>query len=134
MAELILGEAGLFRLLGVLKLIRVLRLARIITYLRTDSSTKAALMLFKLIFYLLMYVHCWGCFWWMIVDRSELWIPIYDYTNSKNKTALFHGPIFNQYLSCLHAAMLVMTGNCIGPRTTLEILMGCLGLFSGQLI
>ena len=91
-------------------------------------------MLFKLIFYLLMYVHCWGCFWWMLVDRNELWIPIYDYSHADTQRSLFHGPISSQYMSSLHAAMLAMTGNCIGPRTTVEILMACLGLFSGQLI
>lgn len=134
LAELILGNAGLFRLLGVLKLIRVLRLHRIITYLRTDASTKAALMLFKLVFYLLMYVHCWGCFWWMLVARERRWIPIYDYDEIGLMRNLYSGAVLTQYSSSIHAAMLAMTGNCIGPRTTSEILMGSLGLFSGQLI
>lgn len=30
--------------------------------------------------------------------------------------------------------MLVMTGNCIGPRTSSEILMACLGFFMGAVI
>jgi hypothetical protein len=45
-ASIVLGEAGLFKMLGALKLVRVLRLGRIITYLRSNESTKAIMKLF----------------------------------------------------------------------------------------
>ena len=41
LAELILGEAKLFKLLGTLKLVRILRLKRIITYSRVGEQMKA---------------------------------------------------------------------------------------------
>lgn len=42
-AEIILGDAGLFKFLGALKLVRVMRLSKIITYLRSTEETKATL-------------------------------------------------------------------------------------------
>ena len=64
--ELILGKAGPLKVLGVLKLVRVLRLNRMITFLRVKTEIKAGLKLGMLIFYLIMYVHCFGCVWYMI--------------------------------------------------------------------
>jgi hypothetical protein len=82
-AELILGEAGIFKLLGALKLVRILRLARIMTYLRIREETKALLNLAKLLFYLIIYVHCFGCVWWMLVASADenkmMWVPLYHY-------------------------------------------------------
>lgn len=69
-AEVILGEAGLFKFLGALKLVRVLRLNRIIIYLRTTMEVKETLKLIQIIFYLIMYVHCFGCMWWLLVSDS----------------------------------------------------------------
>ena len=69
-AEVVLGEAGLFKFLGALKLVRVLRLNRIITYLRSTMEVKESLKLLQIIFYLIMYVHCFGCMWWLLVSDT----------------------------------------------------------------
>jgi hypothetical protein len=37
-------------------------------------------------------------------------------------------------LASLHGAMILMTGNDVGPRTTLEIILGSAGLFMGAVI
>ena len=63
-----------FKLLGGLKLIRVLRLNKIITYLRLAEETKALLKLMKLIFLLILYIHIFGCAWWLCVSDED-WIP-----------------------------------------------------------
>lgn len=57
-----------FKFFGALKLVRVLRLSKIITYLRSTEEFKAFLKLNKLIFFLVMYLHCFGCVWWIIVS------------------------------------------------------------------
>jgi len=59
-----------FQLLGVLKLMRVLRLSRIITYLNVKGDVKVSLKLSKLIYYLVMYLHCQGCTWYFIVKQQ----------------------------------------------------------------
>lgn len=57
-----------FKIFGGLKLVRVLRLSKIITYLRSTEEFKAFLKLNKLIFFLIIYLHCFGCVWWMFVS------------------------------------------------------------------
>ena len=58
-----------FKLLGSLKLIRILRLNKIITFLKTDEDSKAMLKLGKLVFMLILYLHIYGCCWWLIVKN-----------------------------------------------------------------
>lgn len=48
------------QLIGLLKLVRVLRLSRLITYLNLKSELKMSLKLAKLIFFLILYIHCLG--------------------------------------------------------------------------
>lgn len=49
-----------FKLFGLLKLIRVLRLSRIIMYMNLKDDVKMSLKLGKLIFFLVLYIHCQG--------------------------------------------------------------------------
>jgi len=51
------------KLFGLLKVVRVLRLGRIITYLNMKEDAKMTLQLIKLIFFLVLYVHCLACLW-----------------------------------------------------------------------
>lgn len=48
------------QLFGLLKLVRVLRLSRIITYMNVKDDVKMSLKLIKLVFFLVMYLHCLG--------------------------------------------------------------------------
>ena len=48
------------QLISLLKLVRVLRLNRIITYMNTRDDIKLSLKLIKLIFFLILYLHCFG--------------------------------------------------------------------------
>ena len=69
------SENATFKIFGALKLVRVLRLSKIIAYLRATEELKAFLKLIKLVFFLMIYMHCLACIWWMIVSREEFWIP-----------------------------------------------------------
>lgn len=50
----------IFQTFGLFKLIRVLRLSRLIVYLNLKDDIKMSLKLVKLIFFLVMYLHCWA--------------------------------------------------------------------------
>jgi hypothetical protein len=52
-----------------------------ITYLRNSEEMKAVINLGRLIFYLIIYVHCAGCLWWFVapIDHSRRWIPPQHY-------------------------------------------------------
>jgi Ion transport protein len=50
--------SGQLSLLSLLKLFRVLRLTKIIVYLNTSENIKHSLKIFKLLFFLVVYIHC----------------------------------------------------------------------------
>jgi hypothetical protein len=73
------GNSLTFQLFGLLKLVRILRLSRLITYMNLKNDVKMSLKLGKLIFFLVMYIHCVGCAWFFIAKQNENWIPPLDY-------------------------------------------------------
>jgi hypothetical protein len=52
-----------FGLFSLVKIIRVLRFTKVISFLNTTESVKLSLRLFKLIFYLIIYLHWQACAW-----------------------------------------------------------------------
>lgn len=56
---------------GVLKLGRILRLSKIIRFLRTTNDIKASLRIFKMVLFLMVYLHCYTCSWWVIVISKK---------------------------------------------------------------
>ncbi len=54
------GDSFILELFGLLKLVRILRLSRLITYMNLQDDVKMSLKLIKLIFFLVMYIHCIG--------------------------------------------------------------------------
>ena len=59
----------------MLKLMRVLRLSKIITYMNATDGVKLSLKLFKMLFFLILYVHCQACTWYWVVTFNKHWIP-----------------------------------------------------------
>ena len=96
---------------------RVLRLSKIITYLRVKETTKAALKLLKLIFFLMLYIHCFGCAWFLVVSADKKWVPPMNY-NDSDFYMVYKQNILYKYFVALHAAVLLLTGNDTGPRDT----------------
>jgi len=68
-----------FELLSLLKLIRILRLSKLITYMNIRNEVKSSLRLIKLLFFLILFLHCLGCLWFFLVKQNENWIPPLDY-------------------------------------------------------
>lgn len=69
------SQSFLLSTFGILKLVWVLWLSRIITFLNVRSDIKMSLKVFKIIFFLIIYLHCVGCCWFWIVSISETWLP-----------------------------------------------------------
>jgi hyperpolarization activated cyclic nucleotide-gated potassium channel 2 len=68
-----------FSLISLLKLFRILRLSRVISYLNVRNEFKISLRLIKLIFFLILYIHCTGCIWFYIINQKKVWVPPFDY-------------------------------------------------------
>lgn len=68
--------SGKLSLLSLLKLFRVLRVFKIISYMNASESIKYSLKIFKLLFYLIMYIHCQACAWFYFTDLDKTWQPM----------------------------------------------------------
>lgn len=120
------------QLIGLLKLIRVLRLSRLITYLNVKNELKMSLKLGKLIFFLILYIHCLGWTWFFIVKQNEEWIPPLDYVWIQ--TDIYDESQDEQYLNSIYHAVLMLGGNDIGPRGSFQIAFVVIMLLAGAII
>lgn len=89
------ANSFMFQILGLLKLVRVLRLSKLITYLNLKSDVKMSLKLGKLIFFIILFLHCLGCLWYYIVQFDKEWIPPLDYVFIE--TTLYEQSGFTRY-------------------------------------
>jgi hypothetical protein len=58
-------------LVSILKLFRVLRFTKVISFLNTTEHVKLSLRLFKLIFYLIIYIHIQACAWFFYTKQDR---------------------------------------------------------------
>ena len=66
--------------LGLIKVTRVFRLGKLITKLNITEDAKLMLKLFKLVFNILLFIHCVGCTWFYVVNTPDpVWIPPTDF-------------------------------------------------------
>jgi CRP-like cAMP-binding protein len=121
-----------FQLFALLKLIRILRLSRLITYMNLKDDLRMSLKLGKLIFFLVMYLHWVGWIWFFIAKQDEKWIPPLDYvfitTEVYNQTSLM------RYWTSLYHAILLLGGNDIGPRGSIQLAFISSLLFASAII
>ena len=62
----------------------------------------------------MMYLHLLGCSWYFIVKDKKEWIPPLDYVYVTS--TFFNDGISYRYWMSVYHAVLVLTGNDIGPR------------------
>ena len=120
------------QLISLLKLVRVLRLSRLITYLNLKNDLKMTFKLFKLIFFLILYIHCLGWAWFYIVKQNEKWIPPLDYVFIT--TDIYDWSGFHQYWSSVYHAMLILGGNDVGPRGEFQLVFVTIMLILAAII
>lgn len=101
-------------LFGMLKLVRLLRIGDLIANLKSKESTKLILRFFQLVLYLLLYTHIVGCFWFLIVDQNQEWIPGTDFI--KYKTEIYTAEITQQYFYSIYSGLFMIVGIEINPR------------------
>ena len=71
------GDNSWLQVLGLLKLSRLLRLNKTIAFLNAKEEIKAGLRIFKMVLFLVIYLHVWACVWWVLVRDDKIWIPSY---------------------------------------------------------
>ncbi|CAI2375579.1 unnamed protein product [Moneuplotes crassus] len=133
-AELFISNSnsGFFQLFSLLKLVRVLRLGKLIAVMKVKDDIKLSLKLMRLVFFLVTYLHCLGCCWYYIVIDNEEWMPPLDYVWVK--TEFYQKNIPFKYSMSLYHAVLLFTGNDIGPRGTFQLLFVSFFVVMGAII
>ena len=122
------NQADRFKLLSLFKLIRMLRLSHIITVMNLHKDAKLIFKLFKLFFFLLMYIHCLTCLWWFEVQQEGIWIaPMNGIDSSKIVKEMLpqlnlysteqQGRLY-QYAFSFYSTLLYILGNDLFPRTS----------------
>lgn len=77
-AEVIMGyEITSLTFFGLLKLGRLLRINKIIQFLKASRDFKAGAKLINLIFFLIIYLHCYACGIWLSVKHDKMWVPYF---------------------------------------------------------
>ena len=67
------GQLSLFSLL---KLFRIIRVQKIIAYMNASDNIKHSLKIFKLLFFLAIYIHCQACAWFYYTNFQKTWFPL----------------------------------------------------------
>ena len=113
------GSVSTLNLITLLKLARVMRLGRLISVMKVKDDIKLSLRLFKLVFFLILYLHWQGCLWYYIVIKDQKWIPSIDYNFSSS--SFYSKRLFFQYWTCLYQSVQIFAGGDVGPLTTLQL-------------
>ena len=69
-------ENSSMKTFSILKLFRVLRLNRLINYLNTADEVKHTLRIFKLVFFMILYIHFSACLWFVLCKSDQQWTPL----------------------------------------------------------
>lgn len=92
-----------------------------------NEDTKANLRLIKIIFFLLLYLHSFGCVWWLVVSNEREWVP-YMYTDKEDMYEFYDADFLHRYLVALHASVQCSLGQDIAPRDPLQGIIAIIGL------
>lgn len=96
----------ILNILSILKIIRVFRFTKIITFLNTSENVKLSLRLFKLIFYLMIYIHWQACAWFYYTKWDRMWLPLPDIIR-QDYHFYDHGVAFTYCFSIWHSVSIL---------------------------
>lgn len=119
----------------MLKLGRLLRLNKIIQFLKAQEDIKAAIRIFNMILFLVVYMHCFNCLWWIVINYGEEWVP-YNYFPKKEyeNKSIYERSFGFKYMLCLQNTVLTTLGSDVGPASLMQIAIASTGLFMGAII
>ena len=87
--------------------------------MNSSSDVKMSLKYFKIIFFLILYLHTCGCLWYWIVGEDESWQPIQNVFTGNN---LYEDSVLSRYIQSIFYSTLLFTGNDIGGIQTLQFI------------
>jgi hypothetical protein len=91
-----------------------LRLNKIIAYLNVIEDVKAMIQLIKLVFFLVIYMHLYACFWWMLVKKEQSWVPYQD-METDDFYRIYRQSTSGKYFMSLNSSIQILLGGGIAP-------------------
>lgn len=112
------SQSKRLQLFKIMKMVRLLRLRRIITYLRLRNDMKLTIRIAVIIFNLFLFCHLVACFWFLITNSEQKWIPQKDIGRQDR---YYDGDLLYSYVVSLYYSILMMVGCDVLPYTSLEL-------------
>jgi len=81
------------------------------------EDVKASMKLIKIIFFLIIYIHVFACFWWFIVFKDKIWIPPVRFMTN-DYYYLYQDEAMSCYLLALHMSVTGLLGGDLLPRNS----------------
>jgi hypothetical protein len=111
--------SGKLSLFSLLKLFRVLRLTKIISYINASENIKHSLKIFKLIFFLVTYIHCQACLWFYYTNFDKSWFPLEKILLNQMYFYDDHVSVLYQYCFSVYHSVNILLGEEMLPVTSL---------------
>lgn len=109
--------SGKLSLLSLLKLFRVLRITKVITYMNASENVKHSLKIFKLIFFLVIYIHCQACAWYFYTQFDKSWYPLEKILLGQRYFYDDEVPVIYKYCFSLYHSVNILLGEEMLPVT-----------------
>lgn len=101
------------RIFEILKIGRILRFTKVISFLNAGENVKLSLKLFKLIFYLIIYLHLQACAWFFYTKQDKTWFPLPEIIK-EDYTFYDHG-FYSTYCFSLYHSVSLLDGDDMVP-------------------
>ena len=123
------------QLITLTKIVRLLRLSKILVFLRAKTHIKLTIKLAQLLFLFIIYLHLTACFWFLLIDSAQVYVPpaLYIEHTNHEESLYYEGQILRQYAYSLYMAVYMLAGAEIGPRVEWERLFSGFAILLGQL-
>lgn len=89
--------------------------------------------LLKMIFFLVIYIHCFACFWWYLIREDKVWL-LPKYQSQPDMYALYYDSVQTQYFTSLYVAVQMLNGVDQQPRNSFQTIIAAFGIFFGAVI
>ncbi len=109
--------SGKLSIFSLLKLFRVLRLTKVISFMNASDDIKHSLKIFKLLFYLILYIHCQACAWFYFTNFDKTWFPLEKILLGQTYFYDDHVSVLYQYTYSIYHSVNILLGEEMLPVT-----------------
>lgn len=102
--------------------------------MNTSESIKHSLKIFKLIFYLMIYIHCQACAWFFFTNIDQTWFPLEKILLNNHDFYYDDIPVLYQYCFSVYHSVNILLGEEMLPVTQLQAIILSVMLLLGEFV